>query len=139
MKRFIILLLPLFLFGCAQTTTTGQNSPQQAIGEACSIGMDIADVIDTLVQEKALDQKTIDSLKEVSPIINAVCKNDGSFPIGSLQDISSRVVPLVRVAIQISPLNDSQKQISLIAITLIEKRLNRLIPQLQAMNTAVAK
>jgi hypothetical protein len=138
MKKIIILLFPFFLFGCAAQTGTITDA-KQAFGEACAISMDIADVIDTLIQEKALDQKTIDNLKVTAPLVNAVCQNDGPFPVGSLQDISSRVVPLIRVAIQISPLNDSSKQISMIAITLIEKRLNRLIPQLQTMNSTVAK
>ena len=135
-----VILLPLFLFGCAQSTTTWTTpDAKQVFDEACSIGQDISDVIDTLIQEKALDQKTIDALKETAPILNAVCKNDGLFPVGSLQDILSRVIPIVRVGIQLSPLSDQQKQISSIALTLLEKRFNRLIPQLQAMSATVVK
>ena len=130
---FLLALPLLILTSCGETVESGNIATSSAamLNESCNIALDMKDIVDTLAQENAFDQKTLEELKTLTPIMDSVCTRDGSIPLGSMQDILSRVIPVVRVAVQLSPLTDGQKQIAIISVTLIEKRLERLIPELQ--------
>jgi hypothetical protein len=117
MTKLLILFLSVFALAACQTTGTTPVTPESVAAKVCPPTKAVMIVLEN---SPTVEDKVKEQVRELAPVVAAVCDSGIVPTITNLHDLANQGLPVLLQIVTAAPLSDDQKNYAILSIAIAQ-------------------